>query len=200
MKKLKNPPAKHSLAFKALSLVVLAIIVMVILEVTNTTHLFHKAKLTVSTIPSTHPSSTTAPSTSKTQAQTNTSYSPTTTQSEKNTSQAPAASSSSTAAPVTPTGDFVSDHQPNLSGSPHPSQENSVCVTTPGATCYIEFTQSSVVNKLDAQTTDSNGAAYWTWDVAKDGLTTGSWQVTAVATLNGKTTTSTDPEALVINQ
>lgn len=199
MKKLKSSPAKHSFILKAIGLLVLAAIVVAVLEVTNTTHLFHKAKLTVSIIPSTHPSSTTAPVLSHTKTQINSSYS-SANQSAKNTAPAPSANSNSSAAPVTPTGDFVSDHAPNLSGNPHPSQENSVCVTTPGATCYIEFTQGNVAKQLSTQTADSNGAVYWTWDIAQDGFTAGSWQITAVASLNGKTATSTDPRALLINQ
>jgi hypothetical protein len=187
MQRLKKAYAKHPLAFQALGLLLVVALAVVLLEVTNTTHFFHKAKLT-STIPSTHPSSTTAPPTSKKQTKTNTSSSPPSSQTDK--SIAP--TSASGAGPMTPTGVFISDHRPNLSGQPNPTQENSACITSPGATCYIEFTLDNVVKKLDTQTADKNGAVYWTWDVSKDDFTAGSWQVRVIATLNGKTAISTD--------
>jgi hypothetical protein len=105
---------------------------------------------------------------------------------------APAASPNSGTAPVKPSGPWISNHSPSLGAQAGRSQENSVCVTTPGATCYIEFTKGNIVKQLATETTDSNGAVYWTWDVSQDGFTTGTWQVTVIATLNGKTTTSTD--------
>ena len=190
MQKIKNLSTKKSYTRIALILIAIAVVVVLLLEVTNTTHVFHKAKLTVSTIHSTHPSSTTAPSSSKSQAQPNVS-SPPSNQTDKNTNLAAPASSSGMG-PATPTGTFISNHQPSLGAQPDRTQENSVCVTTPGATCYIEFTQGSVVKKLDTETTDINGAAYWTWDVSQDGFTIGTWQVAAIATLNGKTATGTD--------
>lgn len=191
MQKIKNLPTKKSYTRIALILIAIAVVIVGLLEVTNTTHVFHKAKLTVSTINSTHPSSTTAHSSSKSPAQPNVS-SPPSNQIDKNTNLAAPTSSSGTG-PVTPTGTFISNHQPSLGAQPNRAQENSVCVTTPGATCYIEFTQGSAINKLQAETTDINGAAYWTWDVSKDaGFTTGTWQVAAIATLNGKTATGTD--------
>jgi len=98
----------------------------------------------------------------------------------------------STATLLTPSGAFVSNHHPNLSGSPAPSAEQSVCNTTPGAICYIEFTQGSTTKRLPAQTADANGAVYWTWDVKTNGFSVGSWQVTAVASLNGQTKTAND--------
>jgi len=190
VKVLKNSSIKNSTTIKILILIAIAVIAVVVLEATNTTHIFHKAK-TVITIHSTHSSSTTAPSALEQQPQSSAISSPANNQVDKTTAPVPAPSSSSSA-PVRPTGTFISDHRPNLSGQPNPSQENSVCVTTPGATCYIEFTQGNVVKKLDTQGTDSNGAAYWTWDVKEDGFSTGSWQVAVVATLNGRTATSTD--------
>jgi hypothetical protein len=91
-----------------------------------------------------------------------------------------------------PTGTFVSNHQPSLSGSSSPSSEQSVCNTAAGATCYIEFTKDSVVKQLPTQTADSSGSVYWTWDVKQAGLTVGKWQITAVTTLNGQTKTAQD--------
>lgn len=106
------------------------------------------------------------------------------------------APASSGAAPATPTGQFVSNHKPGANGSP--TSEESVCSTTPGATCYIEFTMGSTVKKLNAETADANGSAYWNWDVGNAGFTSGSWQVTAVATDNGKSASANDATPLEV--
>jgi hypothetical protein len=87
-----------------------------------------------------------------------------------------------------PTGSFVSNHKPSNS-SP---QEQSVCNTTPRATCFIKFVSGGTVKLLAAQTTDSNGSSYWTWDINSAGLSPGFWQVTAVASLDGQTKSTTD--------
>lgn len=107
-----------------------------------------------------------------------------------------AKSSSTTSTLLVPSGPFVSNHHPSLGGSVSPSGEQSVCNTTPGATCYVEFIKGSVIKQLPSATADSSGAAYWTWDVNKAGLTTGQWQIQAVANLNGQTKTAQDSLAL----
>ena len=99
-----------------------------------------------------------------------------------------------------PTGDFVSDHHPNLSGSPAPNTMSSVCTTTPDATCTIVFTKSGVTKYLAGETTDSNGSAYWYWKLQDIGLTAGSWQIQATATLNSQTKTASDAMDLVVSQ
>ena len=104
----------------------------------------------------------------------------------------------SSATLVTPTGDFVSDHHPNLSGSPAPNLESSVCTTTPGASCKITFTKDGVTKALTPETTDLGGSAYWDWKLQDVGLTAGSWQIQAVATLNGQTMSATDAMNLVV--
>jgi hypothetical protein len=93
---------------------------------------------------------------------------------------------------IAPTGTFVSNHRPNLSGSPAPNEEQSTCNTTPGATCQISFTYNGVTKSLPEQTADSGGATYWTWSLQEIGLTEGSWQIQATARLNGKTLTGSD--------
>ena len=91
-----------------------------------------------------------------------------------------------------PSGTFVSNHSPNLSGNPRPSQEQSTCNTQPGASCYIEFTSSSgQVKTLPSETADSNGTVIWNWDVNQAGFTTGEWQIKAVASLGGVTKSTT---------
>jgi hypothetical protein len=91
-----------------------------------------------------------------------------------------------------PYGTFVSNHHPNLGGSPAPSTEQSVCYTAPGATCYIEFTKGTSVKKLPAEKADNSGIVAWNWDVKQTGFSTGSWSVKAVASLNGTTMSAQD--------
>ena len=95
---------------------------------------------------------------------------------------------------VTPTGNFVSDHHPNLSGSPAPNTVESVCNTTPGATCQITFTNtnSGVVKSLPSKATDANGASYWNWKLQDIGLTQGTWKIDATATLDSQSKNASD--------
>ncbi|HVC36219.1 MAG TPA: hypothetical protein VNE40_02130 [Candidatus Dormibacteraeota bacterium] len=170
----------------------IAIIAVAGLELTNTTHFFHKQKATSGIIPSTSSSNTTksaASSGSKT-----TSSSPPTTAATPTAPQGPEAQTptSSSTGLIAPFGTFVSNHSPSLSGTSSPSQELSTCNTTPGASCYIEFTQQGVVKTLKSQVADSNGVVSWTWNVNQAGFTTGTWQITAVASLNGQTKDTSD--------
>jgi hypothetical protein len=93
---------------------------------------------------------------------------------------------------VAPYGNFISNHKPNLDGSPAPSSEQSVCNTTVGATCQIIFTKDGVTKTLSAQTADGGGATYWEWTLQQVGLTPGTWKVTAKATLGSQTKTTDD--------
>jgi hypothetical protein len=96
-------------------------------------------------------------------------------------------SSSSQGTLSAPSGSFVSNHRPSSS-----TQEESFCNTSAGATCYIQFTKGGAIKKLEAQSTGGSGSVYWTWNVGDAGLSAGSWQVMAVATLNGQTKTTND--------
>jgi cytoskeletal protein RodZ len=98
-------------------------------------------------------------------------------------------------APSQPFGNFVSSHSPSLSQSP---QMASVCNTTVGASCWIEFSKDTTVLSLKAVTTDNSGTAYWYWNLNDDGFSTGSWQITAKATLKGQTVTVKDTQPLVV--
>lgn len=100
----------------------------------------------------------------------------------------------------TPTGDFVSDHHPNLSGSPAPNTLTSVCSSTPGASCYITFTQGSIVKSLPVQTLDAGGGTYWNWKLQDVGLTAGDWKIQAIVSLNGQTKTADDAMDLTVSQ
>jgi hypothetical protein len=86
-----------------------------------------------------------------------------------------------------PTGNFVSSHQVNSS-----STIESVCVTTPSAQCKIVLTMGATIKSLVAKTTDSEGTTAWIWQPKKIGITSGSWQIKAVATLGGQTKESKD--------
>ena len=154
---------------------------------------FHNPKNSI-TIPSTSPStSARASSSDKQPAVSNNSSNATSgNTSDKSTTSPPVGSTILTE----PYGTFVSNHHPGQDGSP--TAEQSVCNTTPGATCYIQFTKDSMTKKLDTQTADPNGATYWTWDVKQAGFSAGSWQVTAVASLSGQTKTAIDALALEV--
>ena len=97
---------------------------------------------------------------------------------------------------IAPWGNFVSNHHPGEDGSP--TSETSTCNTTPGATCYIRFTNGSQIRKLGAKIAGGNGAVIWNWDVKSAGFSSGSWQITAIATLNGKVKSAADSLQLVI--
>jgi len=99
------------------------------------------------------------------------------------------------ATPIVPSGQFVSNHSP---GGSNPTTEQSVCNTTAGASCYIQFTKDSIVKKLDSQVTDANGTTIWNWDVKAAGLTAGSWHISAVATLNGQAVSAQDSQTMEI--
>lgn len=98
-----------------------------------------------------------------------------------------------------PSGTFVSNHYPSLSGAPSPSQEESTCNTIPGSGCYIQFTKSDgTIKKLEAKTAGDNGVIVWTWDINTAGFTEGEWTITAVSSLNGTTKSTTDSIKLVV--
>ena len=104
----------------------------------------------------------------------------------------------STTQPSTPIGIFVSNHFPNLSGSPAPNTLSSTCSTTVGVQCYIEFKNGSITKSLESKQTDTNGNVTWNWKLQDVGLTAGSWTVTAVAKNGSLTASSTDPMKLEV--
>jgi|SRR5579862_1146368 len=183
--------------YRLLATVAGVIIVLVaVLEITNTTHIFHHQSIPP-VIP-THGSSTTSSSNSS-QSSLKSNSTPSSNSSAKN----PLPSPSSGSTLITPFGDFVSNHNPGApdqNGNPTPTSETSVCDTTPGATCYISFTNSNgQTTQLPTQTAGSDGSTSWDWDVSQDAhLTKGEWQITAVASLNGQTKSTNDPTKLTI--
>lgn len=101
---------------------------------------------------------------------------------------------------LAPTGNFISNHRPNLSGSPAPSSMSSVCNTTPGASCKISFTKGDSVKSLPSQVTDAGGATYWFWNLEDIGLTSGNWSISATSSVGDSSKTTTDPRTLVVSQ
>jgi hypothetical protein len=101
---------------------------------------------------------------------------------------------------VAPTGNFVSNHHPSLNSSSPLNLESSVCTTSPGAACKIEFIKGSETKVLDMQTTDSGGSAYRDWHMQDIGLTEGTWSIQVVVNLNGQTKTTSDSSPLVVSQ
>ncbi len=164
--------------------ILLILVILVVLELTNTSHVFHTA-------PEDRPTKTASQDTKgEPSTPTPTDTTPPTTPSEQpGEDKNPTGAPSSGKAPAEPTGNFVSDYQPSLNGY----TLTSVCVTTPGATCQISFTKGSVTKSLDAETADSGGSVYWQgWSLKDLGMSAGSWTIKATATLNGKTSSTTD--------
>ncbi len=176
--------------------------VIATLELTNTTHFFHSKKTDYTTAPNSSHRTANA----NTKGETNSDATSPSTNATTN-SGGQATKDTNTGATDTtnvelkaPTGTFVSNHHPNLSGSPAPNQIQSVCNTTSGATCQIIFTKDGVTKTLPTQATDKGGAAYWTWKLQDIGLTAGSWKVQAKATLGTQTQTADDAATLEVAQ
>ena len=97
-----------------------------------------------------------------------------------------------------PTGNFVSNHKPRISGDILQQQEESVCNTSLVAQCYIEFTSGSTTKQLQSQTTDKNGSVYWSWNINQLGLSAGELKITAVSSLDGQTEKANDSLSLSV--
>ena len=165
-----------------LVLLVVALLILTILEVTNKTHFVGKEKA-----PNVIPSSNNKKE-QKLASTKNESTSPGLVIKNNNESEKlPAASSSNL---LEPSGSFVSNHKPGKGDSP--TQEQSVCNSTPGASCYIQLanTESGEITKLTPQTIGSDGSTFWSWNAAS--LTKGSWKITAVVTLAGSSKSASD--------
>lgn len=159
--------------------------VMLVLELTNTTHFFHKPAVE-------EPSVTSASQETKGEPSSSNGTNSTKTQSDASQNTSPGdnkATPSSTTNLVAPAGTFVSNHRPSLSAN---DGQSSNCTTSAGATCQITFTKDGATKSLAAQTTDRAGTTYWSWKPQDIGLSVGTWKIQAVATLNGQTKTADD--------
>lgn len=88
-----------------------------------------------------------------------------------------------------PSGTFISAHHVTLSSAP---LLNSTCNTVVGATCEIQFSKDGVTKSLTAKASDKDGTVSWDWKLQDIGLTQGTWQIEAIATLNGQIQTAQD--------
>lgn len=177
----------------AIGVVLLLVIIVGILELTNTTYFFHDKEAISSTIPADSPDSTPSSDDSTDSASDTPAPSAASPTTSANTSKTPGTTPNS-GPPQTPTGNFVSNHQPSLGNKDGGSSAlESLCVTSPGATCKIIFTRNGVTKTLEEKSVGSDGFVLWTWDVNQAGFVEGSWEITAISTLNGVTSTSKDP-------
>lgn len=178
------------LSKRLLVVAILLVLVFVVagLELAGVTHIFHKKTPVVVTGSSFN---------TKGEPKKTSSSGQSTTPGSSSASNSKSTSVSATL--ITPSGSFVSNHHPNLSGSPAPNLESSVCTTTPGATCTISFIKDSVTKSLEARTADSNGAAYWDWKLQDIGLTAGTWKIQAISSLNGQTKSASDALDLTVS-
>lgn len=170
----------------ALLLVLLVVAVVLALELTNTTYFFHK-KVVPATIPVAKPKSTSKEDKKSSSTKPNGGQDSAT---ESAKVASPAGGGGSNLTLVQPYGNLVSNHFPGKDGTS--TKEQSVCNTTPGAACYIQFTKvgTGEITKLPAQTVGSDGSTIWNWDA--NILTSGQWEIRAVASLNGQSKSATD--------
>jgi hypothetical protein len=173
-----NPRLDKKLLFSSLTLLLLGLGISFILTRPN------KGS---GEIPSSSPKTTTALSSSKSQAS---SEIPSSNPSSDTSSNKSSATTNTVAELKEPSGTFISNHHP---GDDSPTAISSVCNTSPGATCYLQFTKGDVIKTLASQVADGNGSTFWNWDVQEAGFTSGSWKVTAIASLNGQTKSTPDP-------
>lgn len=186
--------------FVIAGIAVLAIACLIVgFELTNITHIFHSRPVSISGSAETKGETSTNSKSAQKSTTANAAQSGNTSQTGDNKSGS--GSNTGAVALLAPSGDFVSNHHPNLGGDPAPNTLSSVCTTTPGATCRINFTKDGVTRSLEPETTDRGGSAYWNnWKLQDVKLTTGGWQVKATATLNGKTLSSDDAMQLVVSE
>ena len=114
------------------------------------------------------------------------------------TKDSPVTTPPSSITPQTPVGTFVSNHRPNIGGSPAPNMMDSTCTTTVGSYCKITFTKDSTTVSLPDKQTDASGNVSWSWKLQDIGLTEGTWSISAVATNGSKTASANDSMALVV--
>lgn len=194
--KKKNRFANKKLLFGAGLLVLAAVIVLILLEAFDVTHIFHASKApdnggtgsatTKGIKPTTKPS---APSPDNPVVG-GTTPAPSNPQQSGPVKQNPP---DTTAPLIAPSGTFA-----NIYKDVHLSDNmQSTCNTTPGATCQIIFTSGGVTRSLPLKTADGGGAVYWSWkpNDANVKLSPGTWHIIARATLGSQVKT-TDNGAL----
>jgi len=178
-----------------ISLALLLIIgIVAILEITDTTHLFHAKKFVAAPTASQNTKGEPA----DTAQTTGSSDKPTTSDKNTNNPDNPKdqTDGSTLATLLPPSGNFVSAHK-----VPSNAPISSVCNTSVGASCKITFSSNGVTKSLNPEITDKGGSVYWnSWTPASLGITAGTWTIQAIATLNGQTQTANDALPLEVSQ
>lgn len=196
-----KPPQKHSrkkllLIIGAVILVLAAVLAM--LEFTNTTHLFHAAPAkdfeTQPNKPGRTVNSTTKGEDTLSNAKKNDNTANQTAPLPEDTKQNNTTPGITGELIIPTNSTFVSNHRPQ--GNSDDLQ--SVCNTSPGATCQMNFTNGGTTKSLPAQATDRGGAAYWTWKPSQIGLTPGTWTIQATATAGSQSKSATDTISLEV--
>lgn len=180
-------------------LLIAASILVLCLELSNTTHIFHQQPTQGTTkTPTVGGSSVNE---QKGELQTSNSSTSSATDASQPGDTKSNSGTTNVANLIVPTGDFVSAHGTSEHPIPRTATLASVCNTTPGVSCKITFTSpDGTVKSLDAQVTDRGGSAYWnSWTPESKGLSAGRWQVKAVVTSGSQTKTATDAMELVIS-
>jgi cytoskeletal protein RodZ len=190
MKKINKSLRKPPLILIGVLLV--AAVVLLILELTNVTHFFHKAKtIAVTASPDTKGISS-LPSQKSQSSDGTSSTSQDTTQPGDDKHQVGTTSEQL----IAPSGTFA-----NIYSAAADDQMTSSCGTNSGATCQIIFTNGDLTKELPAQVTDRGGGTSWAWKPKDIGLTPGTWHITAKAVLGNQVkTTSNDPLTLKVTQ
>lgn len=99
---------------------------------------------------------------------------------------------------VSPHGNFVSSHKVSLSAMKDAKLE-SICNTTPGASCIIEFKKDGVTRALSTRTANNNGNVTWNWSPQEINIGQGSWKIVVTAQFAGRSTTVTDLQNLEVS-
>lgn len=189
---------KHSQNKRLLGIILATLLVIFIvttLELLNVTHIFHKQAIPTTASQATKGEPTSSANGSKGGLNGSQSAAPASQPGDQKSDSGGAA----TVNILAPTGNFVSNHTPGQNGSP--TEEASVCNTTPGASCQIIFTKDGITKSLSAQITDRGGATYWNnWTPKGIGLSVGEWKIEAIASLNGKTQSAVDAKKLVVSE
>lgn len=172
------------------------ILLVVVLESANITHIFDRPNMGTSTIPA--KISTDAESDNKSSSDKSATFDTTGQANQAAPSDKTSAPPSGGAELASPTGSFASNHHPSLEEIDDASGEESVCVTTPGASCTITFTKDGIVKTLGSKKVDVTGTVIWKWDVKTAGFTVGTWEIVATATLDGQTRSTTDLQKLEV--
>jgi hypothetical protein len=194
-----RPKNRKPLVLAIIAAVVLVGGVLAALELTDATYLFHDRKAVSGVIPSKSDKKDSSENKNDNNNIEGNEQTPAPSQENPKQGDTPTSPPPAGAPPITPTGNFVSNHHPNLDGAPALSSVQSVCNTTAGAECFISFTNpAGIVKTLPVQKTDSNGATYWNWDVRQAGFTVGTWKIKITATLNGQTQSAEDVQSLEV--